>query len=123
MPDMRGFSATLASDWRGLSTFAPGALFLTLAQALFVEDGVRSIRQVSKTVNSNVLLAIMKAHADGIDVLRRGDADPRCVLGVTVAKAQAPRFLPRPPQGARLGLLLAAFSPGEARDQPSGVRG
>jgi len=22
----------------------------------------------------------MKAHADGIDVLRRGDADPRCVL-------------------------------------------
>jgi hypothetical protein len=31
----------------------------------------------------------MKAHADGIDVLRRGDADPRCVLGVTVAKAQA----------------------------------
>src|SRR5262249_24988856 len=22
-PDMRGFSATLASDWRGLSTFAP----------------------------------------------------------------------------------------------------
>ena len=71
--------------------------------------------KVSKTVNSNVLLAIMKAHADGIDVLRRGDADPRCVLGVTVAKAQAPRFLPRPPQGARLGLLLAAFSPGEAR--------
>ena len=32
---------------------------------------------------------IMKAHAHGIDVLRRGDADPRCVLGVTVAKAQA----------------------------------
>src|SRR6516162_8593277 len=23
MPDMRGFSATLGSDWRGLSTFAP----------------------------------------------------------------------------------------------------
>jgi hypothetical protein len=45
--------------------------------------------KVSKTVNSNVLLAIMKAHADGIDVLRRGDADPRCVLGLTVAKAQA----------------------------------
>ena len=77
--------------------------------------------KVSRTVNSNVLLAIMKAHAHGIDVLRRGDADPR--FGVTVAKAQAPRFLPRPPQGARLGLLLAAFSPGEARDQPSGVRG
>jgi hypothetical protein len=34
--DMRGFSATPGSDWRGLSTFAP---------ALFVEDGVRSIRQ------------------------------------------------------------------------------
>jgi hypothetical protein len=44
---------------------------------------------VSKTVNSNVLLSIMQAHADGIDVLRRGDADPRCVLGVAVAKAQA----------------------------------
>jgi hypothetical protein len=44
--------------------------------------------KVSKTVNSNVLLAIMKAHAHGIDVLRRGDADPRCVLGVAVAKAQ-----------------------------------
>ena len=33
---------------------------------------------------------IMKAHADGIDVLERGDASPACVLGVVVkAKTQA----------------------------------
>ena len=32
---------------------------------------------------------LMRAAQDGIDVLRRGDADPRCVLGVTVIKAQA----------------------------------
>jgi hypothetical protein len=33
---------------------------------------------------------ITKAHADGIDVLRRGDASPACVLGVAVkAKTEA----------------------------------
>jgi hypothetical protein len=36
---------------------------------------------------------ILRAARDGIDVMRRGDADPRCVLGVMVvakAKAQVP---------------------------------
>jgi hypothetical protein len=31
---------------------------------------------------------ILKAHGDGIDVMRRGDADPRAVLGVIVRSAQ-----------------------------------
>ena len=44
MPDMRGFSATLGPIGVGLYICAR-ALFLTLAQALFVEEGVRSIRQ------------------------------------------------------------------------------
>ena len=88
MPDMRGFSATLASDWRGLSTFAPVRFFLPWLWHCLSRMGCGQSGKVSKTVNSNVLLAIMKAHAHGIDVLRRGDADPRCVLGVAVAKAQ-----------------------------------
>jgi hypothetical protein len=32
---------------------------------------------------------IQKAHGDGIEVLRRGDADPRAVLGIRIAQAQA----------------------------------
>jgi hypothetical protein len=32
---------------------------------------------------------ILKAHGDGLEVLRRGDADPRAVLGIRIAQAQA----------------------------------
>ena len=82
MPDMRGFSATPGSD---CYIFAC-AFFLPWLRHCLSRMGCGQSGKVSKTVNSNVLLAIMKAHADGIDVLRRGDADPRCIM---VAKAQA----------------------------------
>jgi hypothetical protein len=42
--------------------------------------------KVSKTVNSNVPLAINEGARRRIDVLRCGDADPRCIM---VAKAKA----------------------------------
>ena len=51
-----------------------------ISDGLGQSAGVRSIRQSAQNGQFSVLLAIMKAHADGIDVLRRGDADPRCVL-------------------------------------------
>jgi hypothetical protein len=45
MPDMRGFLSNPGSDWRGVLYICALCVFLTLAQALFVEDRMRSIQQ------------------------------------------------------------------------------
>jgi len=45
MPDMRGFLSNPRVRLAWALYICARALFLTLAQALFVEDGVRSIRQ------------------------------------------------------------------------------
>ena len=56
MPDMRGFSATLASDWRGLSTFAPVRFFLPWLRHCLSRMGCGQPGKVSKTVNSCIAL-------------------------------------------------------------------
>jgi hypothetical protein len=51
-PDMRGFSATLASDWRGLSTFGPVRFFLPWLRHCLSRMGCGQPGKVSKTVNT-----------------------------------------------------------------------
>jgi hypothetical protein len=56
MPDMRDFSATRGSDWRGLSTFAPVRFFLPWLRHCLLRMGCGQSGKVSKTVTSCVAL-------------------------------------------------------------------
>ena len=50
--DTWGFLATLASDWRGLSTFAPVRFFLLWLRHCLSRMGCGQPSKVSKTLNS-----------------------------------------------------------------------
>jgi len=73
MPDMRGFSATPSLNGVGSLHLRPCA-FLTLAQALFVEDEMRSIQQ--SVQNGQFLCRFAQ---DASDRLVASHAEKRCM--------------------------------------------
>jgi hypothetical protein len=83
MPDMRGFSATLASGWRGLSTFTPVRFFLPWLSHCLSRMGCGQSGKVSKTVDSCAALLRCVAnayekHQNSVHTTRVQDIAVRC---------------------------------------------